>query len=375
MLLKNQERVWKAEQEDAVERRKMAELQKQIQEERMLQDMQRMQDAATGKQRRDRVEWMYSVPATAAGAQNEGGDEMEEYLLGKRRVDDLFKNEQPQRMDTLGVTVGSSSNVPAGRDAPPLGVSSRDTANKIRGDPLLAIKRQEQAQLEAAAKSQMYTRHAHGGSTESRTDRSRRHRHRHRDDGSRPDRRGHREDRYRDDEYYDRRRGSREYLPHERSSHDDEARPRRHDRHEMSPSRHSRMPQYEDSERFRRPYGDEDRPSRRHGGDDVPRRRYTSSRASSPARSAVSPHREDPSSTGDLDRERAARLAAMQADAVSLSDARRSRVDRIDSETRADEEREAAARAENSRKWGSGERGGYMREVRNRVYSSRDIRA
>ena len=47
-----------------------------------------MQEAAGGKVRASRVDWMYSGPSSGQMGTSE---EMEGYLLGKRRIDGLLK--------------------------------------------------------------------------------------------------------------------------------------------------------------------------------------------------------------------------------------------------------------------------------------------
>ena len=90
-LMKNQEVVWKREQEALAERKLIAERQKEIQRERERNDLLAMEEAATGKKRVQRMEWMYSgVTSGSLGAT----DEAEAFLLGKKRVDTLFKEEE-----------------------------------------------------------------------------------------------------------------------------------------------------------------------------------------------------------------------------------------------------------------------------------------
>ncbi|KAK4055456.1 RNA-splicing factor [Microbotryomycetes sp. JL201] len=145
LLHTNQERVWKKEKEALEERKRLQELQKELEQERALQELQRLQEAAGGKKREDRVEWLYAAPAEGNGP---NAEELEAYLLGKKRVDKLLKGneeklfQQPSKTDPGGsFTSVQNAN------------SARDTANKIREDPLLAIKRQEQLQYEKLLKN------------------------------------------------------------------------------------------------------------------------------------------------------------------------------------------------------------------------------
>lgn len=54
-----------------------------------------MQEQAGGRKREERVDWMYAAPAEGNGP---NPDELEAYLLGKKRVDKLLKgNEEKVR--------------------------------------------------------------------------------------------------------------------------------------------------------------------------------------------------------------------------------------------------------------------------------------
>lgn len=52
-----------------------------------MQELQRLQEEQTGKKRAEKLEWMYTTPA-AGSSQNAG--ELEDYLLGKKRVDKIL---------------------------------------------------------------------------------------------------------------------------------------------------------------------------------------------------------------------------------------------------------------------------------------------
>ncbi|OCF41507.1 pre-mRNA-splicing factor CWC25 [Kwoniella heveanensis CBS 569] len=141
VLLVNQERVWKAEKAANEEKKMLAQLRKEREEERQLAELQRLQEATTGKKRVEKMDWMYAAPGAEGGAlggQKLGEREMEEYLLGKKRVDEVLaqgdKNVGASHREFIAV---QNANNP------------RDTAAKIREDPLLAIKKQEQAALTA----------------------------------------------------------------------------------------------------------------------------------------------------------------------------------------------------------------------------------
>ena len=69
------------------EKKKLDQLRKELEEERQLQELQRMQEEQTGKKRSEKLEWMYTTPAAGSGA---SANDMEDYLLGKKRVDKIL---------------------------------------------------------------------------------------------------------------------------------------------------------------------------------------------------------------------------------------------------------------------------------------------
>ncbi|KAH0534157.1 hypothetical protein FGG08_007248 [Glutinoglossum americanum] len=134
----NQKRVWEEEKRALEERKRTDQMIKERQEERQIQELQQMQEAAGGKKRIDRVDWMYSGPSSGQAGTTE---EMEGYLLGKRRIDGLIKGTEHKKLEKTA----SQDSFMALQNANTL----KDTAAKIREDPMLAIKRQEQAAYEA----------------------------------------------------------------------------------------------------------------------------------------------------------------------------------------------------------------------------------
>ena len=91
LLITNQERVWKVEKVKAEEAKKTKQLMKERDEERQLAELQRMQEEQTGKKKVDKLDWMYAAPASGGGIK---GDELEDYLLGKRRVDKILQGDE-----------------------------------------------------------------------------------------------------------------------------------------------------------------------------------------------------------------------------------------------------------------------------------------
>ncbi|KAI9670720.1 MAG: RNA-splicing factor [Caeruleum heppii] len=138
VLMSNQRRVWEEEKKALDERKRIDQMIKERQEERQIQDLQQMQEAAGGKKRIDRVNWMYSGPSSG---QNGTTEEMEGYLLGKRRIDGLLKGTETKKLEKAATEESFMALQNAN--------TVRDTASKVREDPMLAIKRQEQAAYEA----------------------------------------------------------------------------------------------------------------------------------------------------------------------------------------------------------------------------------
>lgn len=136
--MSNQRRVWEEEKKALEERKRIDQMIKERQEERQILELQQMQEAAGGKKRVDRVNWMYNGPSDGQTGTTE---EMEGYLLGKRRIDGLIKGTEHKKLEKSA----SVDTFMALQNANTV----RDTAAKIREDPLLAIKRQEQAAYEA----------------------------------------------------------------------------------------------------------------------------------------------------------------------------------------------------------------------------------
>ncbi|TEB38967.1 hypothetical protein FA13DRAFT_1808798 [Coprinellus micaceus] len=145
LLLKNQERVWLEEKKALEEKKKLDQLRKEKEEERQLQELQRLQEEQTGKKRTDKLEWMYSTPASGSAA---NPNDLEDYLLGKKRVDKILTADEHAKLGA------SHKNFIAVQNAN----NARDIAAKIREDPLLAIKKQEQAALQALANNPLRLR-------------------------------------------------------------------------------------------------------------------------------------------------------------------------------------------------------------------------
>lgn len=138
------------------EKKKLDQLRKEKEEERQLQELQRLQEEQTGRKRSEKLEWMYATPATGS-SQNK--NDLEDYLLGKKRVDKILVGDENEKvhcsyftgllrgiLTCLHCQIGAAhKNFIAVQNAN----TARDVAAKIREDPLLAIKQQEQAAYQA----------------------------------------------------------------------------------------------------------------------------------------------------------------------------------------------------------------------------------
>lgn len=315
-LMTNQKRVWEEEQRALDERKKIEQIRKEREQERQLQELQELQEAAGGMKRLQRVDWMYSGPAAGQTNTNE---ENEAYLLGKRRVDNLIQGNEKEALqksaDQQSFMAVQNANTP------------RDVAAKIRDDPLLAVKKQEQAAYEAMmsdpVKRRMLLRAA--GQEEEQEREHKRRKHHHRGD--------HRSSRHRDD----RDRHSRSHR------HDEDRRPRYRDGHSRSLSR-SRSRSLE-----RRSYRSES--PRRHRQTQPGDRSRRRSRSRSPyrRRAAGAETRTVKQDRQDARSDTAARLAAMQADASELDTQRRQRLHDIAQREQAMADKDEQIRARNAR--------------------------
>ncbi|OCK79349.1 hypothetical protein K432DRAFT_383147 [Lepidopterella palustris CBS 459.81] len=266
-LKKNQSRVYDEERKALEERKLIDKLKKERAEERAIEELQKLQEAHGGKKRLNRVDWMYSGPTAGQSGTTE---EMEGYLLGKRRIDQLIKNDENKQLEKgaaapLDVLNGNAN-------------SARDTAVKVRDDPLMVIKKQ---QMEAALKAWKETPR----SRHKRKD-GRKHSGRHEDEPK-----SHR---------HHHRRRSRSRSPYERRL-DDRRRSRSPYRRRSEEPRRSRTPP-------RKNYDDR-RPSL------SPRRRHSDYRR----RSRSPPAQKEKADLQD-------KLARMQADAAAVEQERKDRV-------------------------------------------------
>ncbi|KAJ7290287.1 Pre-mRNA splicing factor-domain-containing protein [Mycena rebaudengoi] len=129
----NQERVWIVEKKAFEEKMKLDQLSKEREEERQMQELRRRQEDQTGTKRTERLEWMYVTPASLTRTIQNSSD-LEEYLLGKKRVDKTLTTganaKKTRAADKISIPVQSGNGAPEG-------------AAKRREDPMLAIEQQE----------------------------------------------------------------------------------------------------------------------------------------------------------------------------------------------------------------------------------------
>ncbi|KAM0326378.1 hypothetical protein ACHAQA_006980 [Verticillium albo-atrum] len=226
-LLKNQAKVWEEEKKALDERKKTQQRINELKEERAREEIQKQLEAAGHTKKIDRVDFLYNGPTNGQTGTTE---EMEGYLLGKRRIDNLITGSDHKKLEKQA---GQESFM-----ALQTANTARDTAAKIREDPMLAIKKQEQAAYEAMMNDPIRRRQllANMGVSEEkkdkskrREDRHRKRRHRHRDADSDDERRHRRR----------RRSGSRSRSPsrRHRDASGDEEEDRRKSRHHDSPKR------------------------------------------------------------------------------------------------------------------------------------------
>lgn len=101
--MKNQERVWKAEQADAAEKNKLAELQREISDERDREELKRvgqMSGVLSAPDSNKKLEWMYKSSGDLLNR--------EEYLLG-RAIDKNFERVEAEEKEALvGVQVNKN---------------------------------------------------------------------------------------------------------------------------------------------------------------------------------------------------------------------------------------------------------------------------
>ncbi|KAL8930545.1 MAG: hypothetical protein Q9208_000729 [Pyrenodesmia sp. 3 TL-2023] len=353
VLMSNQRRVWEEEKKALDERKRIEQMMKERQEERQIQELQEMQEAAGGKKRLNRVDWMYSGPSAGQVGTTE---EMEGYLLGKRRVDGLLKGTESKRLEKAA----SEDSFMALQKANTI----RDTASKIREDPMLAIKKQEQAAYEALMNDPVKRRlllKAAGGDIADTTKERKHRKHLRHQDCEQGRHHSHKRRRTKDEDRPDRRNRHQQHRKiSESSSHSRSPSPYRR----RSPSPYRRRSRSPSPHRRRRT----DSSYNRRSVSPYQRRRSPSPYARpQPSRLEKRDHqlktsrswhssvrRPSPSSKREAN-DRAARLAAMQQDASELDQDRERRIAAIAQREAAEKEADEAARARSAKYGGRGD--------------------
>jgi hypothetical protein len=127
--LKNIEKVWVAEQRHEQEQKKIDELKRQLAEEQQIDDLKKLHKEASGAKKVERLDWMYEHVAMGGSKTS-----AEEYLLGKK-----YEDKEQDELKKLNSQPGSLFL----NTVNPV----QDAQAKIRDDPLLAIKKEEQTSL------------------------------------------------------------------------------------------------------------------------------------------------------------------------------------------------------------------------------------
>lgn len=143
-LLKNQEKVWVKEQEALSEHRKIKERQREIAEEREKKQLMelKLENDPNAKskleQMNKKIDWMYNDPNIASAAKDSSSDD---YLLGKKRLDDLILTRKPASANALGGSLVEKSDLRL-KNALSAGSGTRqkDDLTKSREDPMAKFK-------------------------------------------------------------------------------------------------------------------------------------------------------------------------------------------------------------------------------------------
>lgn len=339
-LVKNQTRVWQAETAALEERKKIAQIAQERQEEAAIEELQRLAAASGGKAPsiNPKVAWMYNGSTSGPGGTSE---EQESFLLGKRSVAALLQKSEEAK----------AAAKPKGNDEfNPAAISAREITVKAGLDPLLAIERQKQAsfqkmmddpaikaklrkQIKKEESEKKHRKHRRADD-EDRDHRSKRRRHS--DEMEDDHHRKHRSHRRR----HDSRSRTRSRSPHSHRGKDSRERSKYSSRRDdYEHRRHSHR-------RSRSPY--------ERSRDDEPRRyrSHSPSRYTSPPRrqdrkdrgltypSPPDSQKEKRSSASDEEAERAAKLAAMQSSAAELEESRNRRLAEMEARDKEEQEKE-----------------------------------
>eukprot|EP01133_Synstelium_polycarpum_P010230 gene10230-11920_t len=144
--MRNREKIWKAEQKDEDERKKIEQLKKERMEEDQIHDLKQMHAQSSGTGKTERLDWMYEGAfglqqqliqrSDEAGA--ESSSTTSEHLLGKR----IEENSMDQEMKKLQSIPGALfMNTKAS-------TTDQDVKSKLREDPQSLILRKQKEALD-----------------------------------------------------------------------------------------------------------------------------------------------------------------------------------------------------------------------------------
>ncbi|KAJ2061081.1 RNA-splicing factor [Coemansia sp. S146] len=148
----NQNRVAEEKRKAEEESQRTARIQKELREERQKEEMDMLNASMTNKPI-NKLDWMYSAPSAAS----QNTEDLEAYLLGKKSISTIIssKDEQTKEQDKWkvgGLFAFSNRNAN----------SERDAKAKDLEDPLMDIKRREQAAIQAMLKNSASRKDAGG---------------------------------------------------------------------------------------------------------------------------------------------------------------------------------------------------------------------
>lgn len=143
--IKNVEKVWIAEQKDEAEKKAMADLEKQIREEREINVLWQMQvDAGLKKKGTEKLDWMYEGPASVSDGAAASA-ESDEYLLGKAY--------EPKVTGELKEKLSANADQPPPAQFAYKPPSANEMFTRMHEDPMMKIRQHELKAREIVAKN------------------------------------------------------------------------------------------------------------------------------------------------------------------------------------------------------------------------------
>ena len=144
--LKNVEKVWIAQEKEKAEEKKLQDLQKQIIEERQMNELRELQaQAGIRKVPVEKLDWMYEGPMSAS--KEADAKEAEEYLLGKafqpKGATEALTEQISRTSEQPGALWAKASSQP----------SANDSFTRMHEDPMMKIRAQELRAREGVVKN------------------------------------------------------------------------------------------------------------------------------------------------------------------------------------------------------------------------------